>query len=57
VVAERKKRTMAINFAKPGKNSGKNAETKGISNSKGKGKRAVSGTRKVSPSKKSIKKA
>jgi hypothetical protein len=53
----RKKRTMAINFAKTPKNKGENAETKGISNSKGKAKRAVKSVRKVAPSKKHVKKA
>jgi hypothetical protein len=48
---------MAIKFSKPTKRSDKNAEAKGVSNAKGKGKSVVTGTRKVAPSKKSIKKA
>jgi hypothetical protein len=48
---------MAISFGKEPKRKEGNAETKGISNSKGKGKRAVKSVRKIAPSKKSIKKA
>jgi hypothetical protein len=48
---------MTIKFSKPSKRSDKNAEGRSVSNAKGKGKSVVTGTRKVAPSKKSIKKA